>query len=214
MLVTGTFNSSRIRLANLAESRLTPIPNTLFLGNPVILAVRQVIKSTGLVITKTIFPEAYSLIFKEISLIISEFFFKRSSRLIPGLRLIPAVRTIISLSFKREKSSLPLITQSCFNTLAQSSKSRAFPLASPFTTSKSNTSTGPSLIKNAAIWPPTFPAPIIAIFCISPQPFPGCPLPRGHPAALLSHKLQICPGRLPGAWLPPAGRPLFLPPGI
>ena len=100
----------------------------------------------------------------DISLRIAAFFFKRSSRDMPGLRASPAVITTMLAPLISSKFSVPVILDFEPNIGRASEMSKALPFARPGTISSKTTSASPASATLDAIIAPTFPAPITAIF--------------------------------------------------
>ena len=90
----------------------------------------------------------------------------------PGFRGKPAVTTTTAAPFISEKSSVPVILNSCIIMCAASDISRAFALASPCFISTITTSASPFSAILIADVAPTFPAPIIATFILFTFYFP------------------------------------------
>ena len=97
MFSIDTFSSSEIKVENLIESRMPAMPITLSLGKPLTSYARWHIASKGLLTMMRIeLGENLTTSFTTPSTI-SIFFAKRSSLLIPGFLVIPAVITTMSL---------------------------------------------------------------------------------------------------------------------
>ncbi|CJA86714.1 Uncharacterised protein [Streptococcus pneumoniae] len=98
MSFTERFNSCAMNVRKRAVSNTPDWPITRSFGNPASLNTEYVIASTGFVNTTIIAFGEYFAMSRVILFIILEFVATKSSRLIPGLRAIPAVITTTSES--------------------------------------------------------------------------------------------------------------------
>src|SRR5881628_2465650 len=139
-------------------------PTTRFLGKPVTRFMSVTMASSGFVITMTNALGALDLMPSPTCLRIFELIPSKSSRLMPGLRAMPAVTMQTSASAISSYLLVPITLPSKPSIGPACDKSSAFPCGSPSMTSNMTTSPSPFNSAKWAIEPPMLPAPIKAIF--------------------------------------------------
>ncbi|MNK84124.1 hypothetical protein D3C87_1039640 [compost metagenome] len=138
--LTETFNSSAMNTRKRAESRQPPIPKTRSRGKPKICFAYTAITSIGLQTTITIEFGANFLTPSQTSLTIFALMPTSSSRLMPGLRGIPAVMITTSESAMSSYLLVPLIFVSNISIGLACARSKALPIAEPSLISRITTS--------------------------------------------------------------------------
>src|SRR3990172_5903269 len=151
-------------------------PTTRFLGKPVTRCIKVTIASRGLVPTK-------------------------SSRLMPGLRAMPAVTMQTSAPAISSYLFVPMTLPSNPSTGPACERSSALPWGRPSITSNKTTSPKPLSKQRWAIEPPILPAPISAIFfraIISSTPLESKYSPKTpqHSALVTQHSSHIRDNRV------------------
>ena len=138
-------------------------PTTRFLGKPVTRRHRVTMASSGLVMTMTKASGAYCRTPSDTWVMILALVPRRSSRLMPGLRAMPAVTMHTSAPAMSSYRVVPVMSASKPSMGADWSRSSALPWGRPSTTSNSTTS--PSFLRahRWAMVPPMLPPPINAI---------------------------------------------------
>ena len=157
---------------NRAASRTPAIPITRCLSNPLTFSATYVMTSRGLETTMMMAPGDFATADTVQLLTMPLFVFIRSSRLIPGLRAIPAVMTTMSEFAVSLYPFDPTTRTSVFSTGVASTMSSAFPCGIPSMTSTRTTSFASCLsTSRCAVVAPTFPAPMTVIFMPIPPSF-------------------------------------------
>ena len=141
-------------------------PITRAAGKPVTWNVRWTIASSGFETTITIASGLVSRIFAATSPTIRALVESRSSRLMPGLRAMPAVTTTTSLPAVAAQSVVPVSRESKPMIGAAWKRSSALPAGIPSVAGMSSSTTSPSSAAAVqwAVVAPTLPAPMIEIF--------------------------------------------------
>src|SRR5438105_1778267 len=143
------------------------MPITRSRGNPVTCLVTQHITSSGLETTRTIASGQWRLISSETCFTMSALVRTRSSRLIPGLRAMPAVTTTRSLPAAGPQSFAPTTRVSKPSMGADSHWSSPLPWGTPSITSTRTTRRASSFsARRCAAVAPTLPAPTTVIVFI------------------------------------------------
>ena len=166
MSSTLTPSSMARKARNRAVSRMPACPITRCGGKPVTWKVRWTMASSGLLTTITTAWGLVSRIRAATSPTILAFVERRSSRLMPGLRAMPAVTTTTSLPAVSAQSVVPVSRASKPMIGAAWKRSRALPAGIPSVAGMSRRTTSPSsaAAHQWAVVAPTLPAPMMEIF--------------------------------------------------
>src|SRR6266566_6891906 len=181
MSSTDTSSASARNARYRAVSSTPAMPSTRSRGKPVTCFVTQHITSSGFETTTTIAWGQCCLICWETCFTISALVRTRSSRLMPGLRAMPAVTTTSSLPAAGPYSFAPSTRVSNPSIGPDCHWSSAFPCGRPSTTSTMTTVRAScfSASRCAAV-APTLPAPTtVILFNTSASPSPGVHLSMG-----------------------------------
>ena len=156
------FVASAIKALNLALSRAPAIPTTLFFGKPEILWKAYTIASSGFETTITNASGEYFFTWFATFVIISRFFWRRSSLFMPGCLGNPAVITTTSESLISSKLDVPDSLASYPSWGSSWEISSAFPFIKFSASGISTMTISPSSFwaESSAIFPPTWPPPI------------------------------------------------------
>src|SRR6266480_2945241 len=164
MSSTETSSASARKARNRAVSSTPAIPMTRSRGNPVTCFVTQHMTSSGFETTRTMALGQCCLTCWETCFTMSALVRTRSSRLMPGLRAIPAVTTTSSLPAAAAKSLAPITRVSNPSIGADSHWSSALPWGTPSIMSTRTTRRASSCsARRWAAVAPTLPAPTTVI---------------------------------------------------